>query len=432
MKRVIAKALKVSIILVFVSCASFKGIHLIDLATKESPSETALILTTSKPVQYEDTKLENPPALIISFPENKVFSNEEEEVIINKGPIKKIKNEYYESAVKGQHRLNLVIVELIQDTPYTISNSGSSIIIKMENPKPSPVTPEEEITKIEAQPHVKEEIPHLEPGYLIGPEDVLSIEVWNHPDLSGDVRVNYRGEIRVPPVRKISIMGLTVDQLEEKLAEAFSKYLIDPVVFVTVKEYNSQRVIALGETTTGMYTLKRKTTLLEFLGQIGGTTENADIYHIRLIKKDGKAFIYDLNKLIKDPQKNAEVLVSGGDKLYVPPLENNRVFVLGEVKSPQIINIKGQLRLVDAITQAGGYTQDAVLKSIVVIRGELGSQKAIRVNLKQILKKGDIGQNIELMPGDIVYVPKTFIVDLERLLRDLAFPIAWYFWYLRY
>ena len=104
---------------------------------------------------------------------------------------------------------------------------------------------------------------------------------------------------------------------------------------------------------------------------------------------------------------------------------------MGEVKSPKIVNIKGKLTLVEAITEAGGYTDNAVTKSIIVIRGELGSQKGIRLNLSRILKKGDIAQNIELKPGDIVYVPKTFIVYIERFLRDLALPLTWYFWYLK-
>ncbi len=89
------------------------------------------------------------------------------------------------------------------------------------------------------------------------------------------------------------------------------------------------------------------------------------------------------------------------------------------------------MTLVDAITEAGGYTRDAVTRSIVVIRGELGSQQGIRVNLKRILKEGDVGQNIELKPGDIVYVPKSFIVDVERFLRNIALPVTWYFWYVR-
>jgi polysaccharide export outer membrane protein len=281
------------------------------------------------------------------------------------------------------------------------------------------------------QPKTEIENIQTEPGYLIGPGDVLNIEVWKEPDISREVTVNYKGEIKLPPIKKMSAIGLSIPLLEERIAEALSKYLIEPVVFVTVKEYNSQRVIALGETTTGMYTLKRKTTLVEFLGQIGGPTENADTSHLKLIKKDGRIFTYDLHELIKDSQESQEIVVTGGDAVYIPPLELNKVFILGEVKSPKSVIIKGKLTVVDAIAEAGGYTNDAVTSSVMIIRGELGSQKGIRINLKRILKEGDIGQNIELMPGDIVYVPKTFIVHIERFFRGISAPILWYLWYAR-
>ena len=133
MKRLTLKTLGILIILAFISCATSKDIHLIDMTTKESPSETELILTTTDPVPYKETKLENPPGIIISFPGNKVFCSEKDELIINKGPIKKIKNEYYEKEGKGQRWLNFLVVELSKDIPYTISQSGSSIIIRMEN-----------------------------------------------------------------------------------------------------------------------------------------------------------------------------------------------------------------------------------------------------------------------------------------------------------
>jgi len=428
MKRLIIKILNISVILVFVSCVSYRGVRLVNLTIKELPSETELILTTTDPVKYNDTKLENIPCLIISFPEDKVFSSEEDVLLINKGPIKKVKNEYYQKAAKGQRQLNFIIVELTQDLPYKISDSGSSIIIRIENPKQSLMTPHKENTEIEAQAQIINKNPRIEPGYLIGPGDALSIEVWREPEISREVIINNEGEIRLPPVRKMSVTGLNVPQLEEKLVEALSKYVIDPIIFVTIKEHNNQRVTVLGEAATGMYTLKRKTTLVEFLGQIGSPTDNADIFHMKLIKKDGRVFTFDLNELINDPQKSNEILVSGGDTLYVPPLEMNKVYVLGEVKSPRVINIKGKLTLIDAITEAGGYTRDAVTKSIIVIRGELGSQKGIRVNLNRILKKGDIGQNIELKPRDIVYVPKSFITDVERFLRSISLPMTWYLW----
>jgi polysaccharide export outer membrane protein len=408
--------------------------HFVNLTTKELPSETELVITTTEPVQVKDTKLENPPCLILSFPEGKVYSLEEEELVINKGPIKRIRNEYYQTGNQEQPQLSLMIVELTKDSPYEISNSGSSIIVKFKNPAMA-LNQNNEDNKVivDTGNQTNREVENIqtEPGYLIGPGDVLNIDVWKEPDISREVTVNYKGEIKLPPIKKMSAIGLSIPLLEERIAEALSKYLIEPVVFVTVKEYNSQRVIALGETTTGMYTLKRKTTLVEFLGQIGGPTENADTSHLKLIKKDGRIFTYDLHELIKDSQESQEIVVTGGDAVYIPPLELNKVFILGEVKSPKSVIIKGKLTVVDAIAEAGGYTNDAVTSSVMIIRGELGSQKGIRINLKRILKEGDIGQNIELMPGDIVYVPKTFIVHIERFLRGISAPILWYLWYAR-
>ena len=82
------------------------------------------------------------------------------------------------------------------------------------------------ITASGAQLQAVSELPRIEAGYLIGPGDVLSIEVWKHPDISRDVVVNDEGEIRLPPIKSIKVIGMTVPQLEEKLAETLSKYLI--------------------------------------------------------------------------------------------------------------------------------------------------------------------------------------------------------------
>jgi len=435
-KNSIIKATEILLVLVCISCVSYRGAHFVNLTTRESPSETELIITTTEPVQVKDTKLENPPCLILSFPEDLVYSIEEDELIINKGPIKRIRNEYYQTGDREQPQLNLMIVELRQNSDYEISSSGSSIIIRFKNSGQISAGYNEDEnndlqTENEVQPEMESQDFLTEPGYLIGPGDVLNIEVWKQPDISRDVTVSHKGEIKLPPLRKMSVIGLSAPLLEEKLGDALSKYLIEPLVFVTIKEYNSHRVIALGETTTGMYTLKRRTTLVEFLGQIGGLSENADVSHIKLIKKDGSIFTYDLNELFQDPQESFQAIVSGGDTMYVPPLEFNKVYVLGEVKAPKSVIIKGRLTLIDAIAEAGGYTPDAVTSSVMIIRGELGSQKGIRVNLKRILKEGDIGQNIELKPGDIVYVPKTFVVHIERFLRNIALPVYWYFWFIQ-
>jgi len=267
---------------------------------------------------------------------------------------------------------------------------------------------------------------------MIGPGDVLNIEVWRYPEMTREVSVNLMGEIKIAPIGRMKVMGLSKELLEDKLENVFTQYILDPIVFVTVKEYNSMKVTVLGEAKPGMYTLKNETTLLDFLAQIGGPNEKADTSHIKLIKKNGPTLFYDLNDLVGYPERSETARVSGGDTLFIPPLGFSKVYVLGEVREPKIVNLRGRMTVIDAITEAGGHTHNAVLKSVIVVRGEVGSQRGIRINLKRVLNEADVGQNIELLPGDIVYVPKTFVADLERFVGIISAPVTWYFWSLSY
>lgn len=417
------RVLSFAAFLAFIACAPSRNAQLVNLATHASSSVTELVLTTSRPLQYKETKLQDFPGFIISFPADKIFSSEKDELIINDGAIKKIRNEYNQKDGQGRRELNSIVVELTRDLPYKISNKGNSIFVRIEHPEPFSAAAPPVKMDLEVQPQKQNETLQKELGYLIGPGDVLGIEVWKFPDVSRDVVVNEEGDIRLPWIKSIRAMGMTVPQLEKKLTEALSQYLVAPSVFVTIKDYNSQRVIAMGEVKAGMYTLKRKTTLTEFLSQIGGPTDKADVTRLKLIKKDGKAYSYDLNELLKDPQKGEAVFVSGGDTFYVPPLETKKVYVLGQVTTQKAIEIKGTYKLVDAIADAGGPTARAVTKSVVVVRNNIGSPKGILIDLDKILKKADLSQNIELMPGDIIYVPRSFIADLENFWALISPPL---------
>jgi len=423
MNKAMCRVLSFSAFLAFMACVPSRDAQLVNLATHASSSVTELVLTTSRPLQYKETKLQDVPGFIISFPADKIFSSEKDELVINDGAIKTIRNEYGQKDGQGRRELNSIVVELTRDLPYKISNNENSIVVRIEHPEPFSAAAPPVKMDLEVQPQGKQAPLQEELGYLIGPGDVLIIEVWKYPDVSRDVVVNEEGDIRLPMIKSIRAMGMTVPQLEKKLTQALSQYLVDPSVFVTIKDYNSQRVIAMGEVKAGMYTLKRKTTLTEFLSQIGGPTDKADITRLKLIKKDGKTISYDLNELLKDPQKAEAVLVSGGDTFYVPPLETKKVYVFGQVATQKAIDIKGKYKLVDAIADAGGPTARAITKSIVVVRNAIGSPKAILIDLDKILKKADLFQNIELMPGDIIYVPRSFIADIETFWALITPPM---------
>lgn len=113
-----------------------------------------------------------------------------------------------------------------------------------------------------------------------------------------------------------------------------------------------------------------------------------------------------LSRIIKDPDVAISVTYFGSQK----------IFVLGEVGRAGIYPFPGNITILDAISYAGGYLDSAALDSIVLIRG--GTAK--RINLAKLLNKADFSQNVPLLSGDIIFVPKSFIAQIDKFV-DLFF-----------
>jgi len=115
-----------------------------------------------------------------------------------------------------------------------------------------------------------------------------------------------------------------------------------------------------------------------------------------------------LRKVINDPQ--VTVNVTG--------FQSKKIFVLGEVNRPGVYPFEGRVSVLDAISKAAGYKEDtAALKSIILIRrGYSLNPKALRVNIYDVIAKGDVKQDIFLEPADIVFVPKTFIANIDTFI----------------
>lgn len=121
---------------------------------------------------------------------------------------------------------------------------------------------------------------------------------------------------------------------------------------------------------------------------------------------------------LEDYIRYPEVLVvfkgSGGKK----------VILLGEVGSPGVYTLTaGRYTILEAIAQAGGFNNDAVLKNVVVIRGGPNNPKPISLNLLETIKTGDLSQDIPLETEDIVYVPKTIIANVSDFINRFSAPI---------
>ena len=162
----------------------------------------------------------------------------------------------------------------------------------------------------------------LPPGYLIGPEDVLTIVVWREKDMSTDAVVRPDGQISLPLLNDLQAVGLTPDQLKASIEKAASKYVAEPNATVIVKAINSRKVHIVGNVIKGgTFPLAGDMTVLQLIAQAGGLQEWADSKKITVMRKqDGKDVVLKFNYKDVVKQKNLQqnVLLKPGDTVIVP------------------------------------------------------------------------------------------------------------------
>jgi polysaccharide export outer membrane protein len=159
-------------------------------------------------------------------------------------------------------------------------------------------------------------------GYVIGPNDSLSVIYWDHKEMSADVVVRPDGKITLPLVNDVQAAGLTPDQLRKNIADTGAKFVESPTVTVIVKDIRSRQV-----------------------------------------------------------------------------------FITGMVGKPGPYPILGPMTVMNLIAIAGGLQDFADGKNIVIIRNENGEPVSYRFNYKEVVKRKNLKQNIELKPGDTIAVP---------------------------
>ena len=156
--------------------------------------------------------------------------------------------------------------------------------------------------------------------YVIGPEDVLQIEVWREQNLSGKVPVRMDGKISLPLIYDVQAAGLTPLQLQEILVQKLKDFVDSPDVSVTVLEANSFKVYVSGQVKNpGVFKLRAETNLLQVISMAGGFTDWANQKKILIIRReDGKE-----NRIIANHKKmvNGEqpaLVLKSGDTVIVP------------------------------------------------------------------------------------------------------------------
>ncbi|MBI5190993.1 MAG: SLBB domain-containing protein [Nitrospirae bacterium] len=244
--------------------------------------------------------------------------------------------------------------------------------------------------------------------YVLGEGDLLTISVYDNPDLTTQARVSGENKINFPLVGGVEVGGMTIREAERKLSELLADgFIVNPQVNIFVQEYHSKRVTILGEINKpGVYELSANVTILELISKAEGLTPNAGETILIKRKKDPGAqsqaaepkeeyISVNLKDLMEKGNLALNESVQDGDNIYVS--KSGVVYVTGEVSKPGAYNIADGTTVMKAIALAGGLTDMAAPNRTVVIRKVNGEEKTIKVEMGFIVQ-----------PDDVVSVPESF------------------------
>lgn len=159
-------------------------------------------------------------------------------------------------------------------------------------------------------------------NYIIGPQDVLDINVWKEPTVSRTVPVRPDGKISLPLLDDVQASGLTPMQLADSLTEKLKKYMAQPQVTVIVTQINSQRVYVIGNVARpGAYPLIPGMTMLQALSSAGGFLQFANekkVFLLRTVNGKQTKFYFNYKDVINGKKESQNLTIEAGDTIVVP------------------------------------------------------------------------------------------------------------------
>jgi len=261
-------------------------------------------------------------------------------------------------------------------------------------------------------------------NYIIGPEDILEIDVFGVPELTKVVRVASDGTISLALLGRVQAAGYTAQQFQRVLESLYGKkYLENPQITVSVREYRSQPVSIIGAVEKpGVYQIEAPRTLVEMLSMAGGLTRRNTSPAGRTVvitRKGGFGELppaEGLQRLANDKiEINLQRLLYAQDEVLnieIKPFDiisvarADIVYVVGGVKKPGgfVLEDRDKVTIIQALAMAEGFERTAAPKRSRIIRtAPDGSRTEIPVDISRILKQQS--QDLELAANDILYVP---------------------------
>ncbi|MGP5157702.1 polysaccharide export protein [Pseudoalteromonas prydzensis] len=278
--------------------------------------------------------------------------------------------------------------------------------------------------------------------YILGVGDVLTIGVWDHPELTipaavqrtaefDGFRVQADGTITYAYAPNIQAAGKTVQQVHSELVKRLSRVIEDPQVDIKVVGFRSQKAYVTGEVTKpGVYPVtETPLTLIDALNQAGGLTAAADWRTVTFTRGD-KTEVIKLDDFYAHGDISQNRLLQHGDIVHVNRNDLQKVFVLGDVKRAGTVGVNRYgLNLAQALSDAGGLNENtADANGVFVLRKRNLETDGVIADVYQLHAKNVaalvLAEQFELQPHDIVYVTSAPLARWNRVISLLLPSIS--------
>ena len=241
-------------------------------------------------------------------------------------------------------------------------------------------------------------------SYQIGSGDTIELIVWagqkKETTLSGEYFVFNNGCIEFPLLDSVSLAGKTMEEASKDIQNALKiEYIRDPHVSIKMKEYGSQTVHVLGAVEKpGSFTMQKSMGLAEVLAKAGGTDSTIKgAKQVKISRNNSENIVVDLEKMLLDGTGNVPLMPD--DVIYVT--EGQFIVVNGKVKAPGNVPWREGMTVTEAISAAGGATDNANLREVFLVRGV----DRIPINVKKIAQGRE--SDMPILQGDKLFVEES-------------------------